>query len=457
MSDLLLGESSRKLILTIAIIIAILVTIYLFAKFKPVQALISLIVFVALIFSAVISTGHINAYYSNKGGIFGSITSIKKKNQVAVKIENEDIYFDFQNVVLTKNSKGKYCASMTSNTVLKLDSDERYFIYVNEEPCTTVKCEIRDIYATYNYVFLDREGGEFKELIDDQMTFYFALYDNYSYLYIEVDDGENTADLWNAYFNKNSFKTKIVKVSESFYKRPNYKTVTMRNGRTILKEVILKEGSNFTLPVDVNLTNFRGWKDSAGNIISKIENITNDVTIFAYISDNITYDESANTAVIEFNSMLPTSDNLKRSFTLTIKNAEIINYILNKNYQKIELNPLIFVMTNDAFFITPRSFNFTITITPDNDILGTVSGSILIAKSVQSKTQYSVPLTFSYSLNKNYVESSCELILTGEIEAKDIIDIVKEKIPDYSNSEAIVYLDVFNDSGISVCGAKVYD
>ena len=283
MLDFLLGDVFKEMFSTIAIIAAVFIFLYFFSKFKPIQALTGCVVFLALIVSAIFSFGHLNNYYNASGGIIGEITSLFQKNQVDITEEEDKIKFDFKNVVLMKNAKGKYSASMTTDKVLNLDDDENYFMYVNNDPCTTVQCEVRDIYANYSYVFMDRESGEYKVIADDVMTFYFALYDNYSYLYIEVDDGEYTAGLWNSYFNKNDFKVTIVKVSESMYSSSDYKTISLFANNTLYKKIKLLKGTDYILPETIDLDGYmlNSWVDSQGNNISEVSDISENMIIKA--------------------------------------------------------------------------------------------------------------------------------------------------------------------------------
>jgi len=282
MLDLILGSKTQDAIITVAIIAALVAVFYFFNKFKPTQALVGIIAFAALVVSAVFSFGHLNIYYSAKGGTFGAITSILKKNEVVIEETEQSIDFNFKNVVLMENINEKYSASITSTKKLKLDADESYFIYVNDQPCSTVSCEERDIYATYSYTFLNRDAGEYLIIADDVMTFYFAFYDNYSYLYIEVENGETTHQLWNQYFNKNNFKVKIVKVPSSYYSRAEYKTVNVYSNDSLYKKAIVKKGSVYKLPeIEMNGCRFLGWTLDRNNYLASDElTIENDVSVY---------------------------------------------------------------------------------------------------------------------------------------------------------------------------------
>ena len=271
--------------IVIAIIISAFALMYFFAKYKAIRGLIYGLLYFVLLISAVGAIGHLNNYYSATGGVVGELSSILKKNQVEITEESDDIYFNFKNVVLMENTNGKYSASMTSDSVMKLDANETYFIYVNEQPCTTVQTEERDIYATYSYAFLNREDGNYYSLADDTMTFYVAFYDNYTYLYIEVENGADTYQLWNSYFNKNNFKVRVTKVEKTFYNSAEYSKVNLMVNNELYKTIVLKNGIDYKLP-EPDLTefgiDFSSWVNDSGETISEINNISADITLYAY-------------------------------------------------------------------------------------------------------------------------------------------------------------------------------
>lgn len=286
MLELLFGDKTTWVLIAVGLA----AIFYFMGKNKPFKGFVYGVTYLALVCTGVFSLGHLNNYYNATGGVVGELSSILKKNQVEIVEESNDIYFNFKNVVLMENSKGKYSASMTSDAVMKLDANETYFIYVNEQPCTTVQTEERDIYATYSYAFLNRENGNYYSLADDTMTFYVAFYDNYTYLYIEVENGENTYQLWNSYFNKNNFKVRVTKVEKTFYNSAEYSQVNLTLNSKNYTTVILKNGADYTLPTSDEMTcadfTFNYWQDVNGNIITSIENISEDITLTANVTNN---------------------------------------------------------------------------------------------------------------------------------------------------------------------------
>lgn len=312
MLELIFGDSMFETIKFVAIIAAIVGVFLIFARYKPAQGFVYGALLLVLIGTATFSFGSLNNYYSASGGVIGELTSLVKKNEVTISQEVDDIIFDFTNVVLMENSKGKYSATMTTEEIIMLDANESYFIYVNETPCNTVKCEATDIYATYNYTFLNREDGEYLSLADDEMTFYFAFYKNYSYLYIEVENGADTYKLWNAYFNKNSFSVKVVKVPTEFYEQTNYPTINLNIKDSTQETIKVKKGTTYILPETYELEGYRfmGWSFDGATITSETSiQVVEDLTIYAifeklyyvrycYLNDS-TIDQNSNIFAVE--------------------------------------------------------------------------------------------------------------------------------------------------------------
>lgn len=347
MFDLIFGSSTQKTISQAITIIAALVAVYLFlyffSNFKPVQSLFYGIAFIALIASAVVSVGNLNIYYSAKGGVIGEITSIFKKNQIELTEEEKEIVFDCKNIVLMKNSKGKYSASMTTDVILPLENNELYFISVNNEPCSTISCENKDIYAIYNYSFMDRVDGKYQILAEDAMTIYFALYDNYSYLYLEVENGDESVQLWNSYFNKNGFKVKISKTTTSYYTAANYKQVRFfSKDYKEIKTITLKENTDYILPqLEYDGFTYKYWRKSNNELVSKITSISENYdfygldyvpvdlseTSYNFTIDDLWYTESA--------SNIP---NKTYNCDFAFENTILSSYLENKNFSKIEIN-----------------------------------------------------------------------------------------------------------------------
>lgn len=344
MLSLFFGNSLQqffsKTLTVVTILISVYLFLYFFSQYKPVQSLFYGVMFFIILASGVLSFGNLNIYYSSKGGVLGEISSIFEKNQVEIIEEENEIKFNFSNIILTKNSNGKYSASITSEKILKLDSNENYFINVNDEPCSTVICDEKDIYATYNYVFLNRDSGEYKVLKDDTMSFYFALYNNYSYLYIEVENGEETAELWNAYFNKNNFTACVFKVESSFYNTPTYKTIRyFSKDYEIIKTVKIKNNTEY-IPAELNFNGitYKNWKLNNSLITDPIlinENIDLIGLDYTPFQSNIEFRTNID---YWFNDLISNIKDKNYNLNFSINSTELSNYLKNKNFSKIEID-----------------------------------------------------------------------------------------------------------------------
>lgn len=355
MLELLFGD---RFIWTL-ICFGIIALLYFFANNKPVRALVYGALYMGLIVTGVFSLGHLNNYYGATGGVHGELSALIKKNQVEIEQEVDAINFNFKNVVLMENDKGVYMASMTSEQVLKLDENETYFIYVNDQPCTTIQAEERDIYATYNYTFLNREAGEYYSLADDEMTFYFAFYDNYSYLQVQVENGADTYQLWNSYFNKNNFKVKIAKVEKTFYDSTKYSQINlMLNGQNY-NTVILKNGTDYTLPTAEKMTcadfTFNNWKDADGNVVTSIDDVSENITLMA----DVTYNYKANFVVdgVVVYTYTGIDGSIIVSPETPTKNGYTFSHWQDENGRYVSLNNL--AITSNRTFTAVFNYGYT--------------------------------------------------------------------------------------------------
>ena len=468
MLDIIFGRSTQQLLsktITIAaIIISLYLFLYFFSQFKPVQSLFYGIVFFVIIASGVMSFGNLNLYYNSKGGVIGEITSIFEKNHVTITEEENEIMFDFSNVVLMKNAQGKYSASITSEKIIKLDNNESYFIYVNNEPCTTVKCESKDIYATYNYVFMNREDGEYKVLNDDVMVFYFALYDNYSYLYIEIENGEETSDLWNSYFNKNNFKATISKVQSDFYATQEYKNVRFfSKDSELIKTVILKSKTDYILPkLEHNGFEYKYWSNSNLGYISKVTSISEDLDFFGldYIPIELSeVDFESNTYELWYSENFLQNKDYAFDYNFSIKNIKLATYLENKKFSKIEINLSSYSHTQlfsegiaeVGYGKSYENHNLlSITILPDGTIYSDSLFNAMIYVDGSYKTiQYENGLTFNNFSVKDYT-----LLFNGEFLVKNYQQAFINKYPNIDLLSDI-YAGLFTiDSILSI---KIYE
>lgn len=441
MFDLIFGTSTQQLVSKIVTIVAILVAVYLFlyffSNFKPVQSLFYGIIFVVLIISGIMSFGNLNIYYNSNGGVFGEISEIFEKNHVEIIEDEKDIFFNFSNVVLMKNADGKYSASITSDKILKLDSNENYFIYVNNEPCQTIKCEEKDIYATYNYLFMDRVLGEYKALAEDTMTLYFALYDNYSYLYIEVANGVDTASLWNSYFTKNDFKVRISKVNNEIYTKKDYKTIKFyTNDYEFIKSVTIRENSDYYLPIiSHNGKSYAFWGNIEGEYIEKITNINKDLTFYAldYIPViNANYKQDFE--YWQADSVLEITTKTYNA-KVSIESYNLVNYLQNETFSEIEISLNILSTTriidnenNTIDSCTPERYDsLTIKILSNNEV---TCSTEKLKSYYPGDDQLSIEIDHTLNLNSGYSISEKNITFNGTFTIENLLQLYRERYPE---------------------------
>lgn len=153
---------------------------------------------------------HLNIYYNEKGGIFGVITGIFETNVVVV----DDLNFSMQNLELLKKSEDDdttFVAKSGQNKVLsQLTSGQSYTIYINGVPVTDAEYASDFTFAKYEYTFFDES---MTEICSDTLEIRFAFDKNFTTLTLTTNGGEQSAKLWNSYFNRNSFEISI-KISD---------------------------------------------------------------------------------------------------------------------------------------------------------------------------------------------------------------------------------------------------
>lgn len=147
----------------------------------------------------------LNTYYSARGGIYGVFLDLYQPNRVEIV---DCVEYDFKHINLKQEQGQVYGATMQSDEVLniKFDENTNYAVYVNGMPCYSLEVNNDYLIAEYKYNFLDEN---FEDLGTDTLYFRFAFYTNSTYLHVYTEGGANNADLWSAYFNKNTFVVKI--------------------------------------------------------------------------------------------------------------------------------------------------------------------------------------------------------------------------------------------------------
>lgn len=148
----------------------------------------------------------LNYYYTAEGGIIGKIHDLFQNNTVEV----EDMTFSLNNIELIQDKDDVYTAQILSHESIKLSPNERYVVFVNNQPCAVNENDNRGDYiiANYTYMFMDVDR---EVLCTDTLKLTFAFYENSTYLSISTSGGAKAVKYWNYYFNKNTFVVTIAK------------------------------------------------------------------------------------------------------------------------------------------------------------------------------------------------------------------------------------------------------
>jgi len=285
MFDYIIGSKTLELVVIIAIVILIGIFITLFAKHKDIRKFLStlvvIIVFTGLIFSASFSIININKYYNTKGGIKGALNEIFKQNEVV--IDTKELNFNFKNISLIQNEDNSYSAEFKTSNVIKLDADENYTLYINKIPIIITTYSDDYFTADYTYTFF---GNDRKEILTDTLNIYISFYENETNVLISTDyakthDNAESIDLWNSYFNKNSFMMTIKKDKTSLIQKSIFK-VNLFVQNELYKTINIIEGYSYELPTKLNIFGYKflNWRN--GDVeIEKIESITQDYSLIA--------------------------------------------------------------------------------------------------------------------------------------------------------------------------------
>lgn len=272
----------------ILIFVAVIILLIMFTRFKAVRIVIGIMLLFALMISGIFSYSHIDNYYSTTGGVYGEITELLNSNTIQKEEVDENIYFSFNNVVLTKDDDGYYSLNFTKDETLDLLENEQYIVYVNGFPCDIISESISAdnsyIIARYNYIFYDRDiNGNLIAKAEDKMQLEFDFYKNSTQLKVFIFNGDETNGLWNAYFNKNNFNVTISKIEKLYESDSQFGSVTLIHNNKVLDVYSIKKGTEFLLPELSNSTNliFRGWTDKDNNDIDESIIVLEDIILYA--------------------------------------------------------------------------------------------------------------------------------------------------------------------------------
>lgn len=216
LSNLLIGDNLKTIIIVIAIIFAVVTILSLMADSEFMRWFFGIPLVVCLVFTGIYSYGQINTYYSAKGGIYGYITDYFKPNQATTELEDGKLITNFTNFNLVLDGE-YYSVSKTESIVYELEDEATYILTINDYPCDEIKQVIseEDAFLTYeyNYLFGDyTEDGSIKVKAEDTITITYKILKNEVTITITTNCDGSTSKLWNSYFNKNNFELTLQKV-----------------------------------------------------------------------------------------------------------------------------------------------------------------------------------------------------------------------------------------------------
>ena len=249
----------------------VILLIILAIKVKGFRIFVLAVLYLAIVASAVFSYFKINEYYKAEGGVVGTIKSISEYN----KVENNDLVFDFRNVVMTENGKVDsagnvvgYSAKFTSDCVPKFVDGQVYQPYVNGSPVDVSEFSTDLLVANYEYNFYDEDQNL---ILNDTLKFRFAFYKQSTSFIVSTEGGAYACKQWNYFFNKNGFIVELKPVEEkddveSFLSQFIKVDMTIQEGDTSqsLQTFYFKQSG--MIPKDFKVDSYRynitGWIDA---------------------------------------------------------------------------------------------------------------------------------------------------------------------------------------------------
>ena len=169
--------------------------------------------------SAVYSTYQLNVYYSAKGGLYGYIKELVVRNE-AKKVG--ELSFDLSSLNLTATvNENEYSALFYEDSVLRIDNDKTYGIFINNIPCSNIVFEEDHLSGYFTYTFVDYDENV---VAKDTLSFRVSLYDNFTSIFVRNNTGGTYIKYWNSYINKNGFQMDIKPFGYTFSDNDNIRT-----------------------------------------------------------------------------------------------------------------------------------------------------------------------------------------------------------------------------------------
>lgn len=278
--------------------IIILVCIVLIFKYKEARVYVFTLLFSLIFICSIYCDLQLVYYYTDKGGILGSLNDPIDQNGVEV-IVDDNIKFDVKNLVLTQEEDSLFSAEIYSNESIKLEGENQYMLFVNGQPCSNVNYDLTYMKGTYEYVFKDEN---LDELCRDSLNLSFAFFKNGYSLKISTNGGQTAVDYWTKYFSNEDFVVSIEKIDganvdedleygeadTSYFHKINYYI----EGE-LIEELVQKKDTFFNeLEMDKNDgTSFSGWFTGDNVSFTQSDKITKDLNVYGYYKYDFTFDE----------------------------------------------------------------------------------------------------------------------------------------------------------------------
>ena len=291
-----------------------------------------IVVSIVLLGGSIYCGVNLNAYYNERGGIFGAITGIFETNTSEV-VDEMDIKIN--NIELIQENGDVYSATIMIDKVLDLDDGTQYGIYVNDNFVDNID-NPNYARAEYTYTF---QNNSLTELLTDTLILDFAFDSTSTTLIVTTNGGVDAVSYWNSYFNKNNF---IISIEESNYNPGNDLTYTDGEAGEYFKVQYYAEGSylysklyilnsTITETYHVSGKTFLGWSlTEGGEIISSDYKVVQDINLYAILEENsiLTWTTMNWKGLSSFNAL-----NIWNDGTNVYYSSGTEQYILDKNNQ----------------------------------------------------------------------------------------------------------------------------
>lgn len=252
----------KSFLYDILILAAVILLIIFAIKSKAFRFVLITVVYLLVIVTGILSYFQINKYLKASGGVIGEITDIfTYKNE----LEQNDLKFDFKNVVLKQNGDC-YEAKFISDNVVIIDDSNLLDLYINNRKIDILEFNKDYLIADFNYNFYDVNKNL---ILNDTLKLRFAFYEKQTTFIVQTNGNSEASKKWSYFFNKNGFVVELKKNSDktdsslvlSEFVKVDFIIAEEGDVKT-LKTLYLKPGrkifSDFSIKSD--RYNISGWK-----------------------------------------------------------------------------------------------------------------------------------------------------------------------------------------------------